>query len=158
MVNKKISEFILYSYHALSYPEVFSFIKEKEPNKFKIMELSEKAKEAQRRQLNDWRRRNREHRNKKEAEWREKNREHVREYQREWKKRNPEKVKRNHERYWERKAKKLNIANNNHESLKKNPNEIETKVCQECGTPVSGRKKYCSQKCKQKAYRKNKKK
>lgn len=110
------------------------------------MELSEKAKEARRQY---------------KRKWREKNREHIRQYHREWRKKNRGYINERNRKYWERKASEMNVQNE-----QANQNFFETEVqdeshkkfCQECGTPIIGRKKYCSQKCKQKAYRKNKKK
>ena len=146
MVNK-ISEFILYSYHGISYPEVFSFIKEKSNQiNLKIMELSEKAKEARRHY---------------KRKWREKNREHIRQYHREWRKKNRKYINERNRKYWERKATEMTKESEQPNLNVPNTHTQENshkKVCQECGTFITGKKKYCSQKCKQKAYRKNKKK
>jgi len=61
-------------------------------------------------------------------------------YQKEWQRRNPEKVRASQERYWAKKA----------EEMEENTPE---KTCPVCGAPVEGRRKYCSDSCKMKAYR-----
>ena len=91
------------------------------------MELSDEAREAK---------------NRYQREWRKKNRERWNAYQREWKKNNPEKVKEHTRRHWERKAAEL-----------ENEDPVTEKACPVCGESIEGRKKYCSDACKMRAYR-----
>ena len=99
------------------------------------MALSEKAKQAQRQY---------------KRQWNERNREHVREYHKDWRKRNPDKIKANNERYFERLADKMQTRN----AVTPNRNATVTeKTCPICGTSITGKKKYCSNACKMKAYR-----
>ena len=71
---------------------------------------------------------------------------------REWKRNNPEKVKKHEEIYWERKAAKLKAGEEETENVRQTQSK-----CLICGNPVEGRKKYCSTKCRQTAYRNRKK-
>jgi len=110
------------------------------------MALSEKAKQAQRQY---------------KRQWNERNREHVREYHKDWRKRNPDKVKANNERYFEwladRMANPEKSVTDNSNTVTPNRNaNVTEKSCPVCGEPIEGKKKYCSTRCKQKAYRQNK--
>ena len=62
-------------------------------------------------------------------------------YNKDWARRNPEKVKAAQERYWAKKAREMEESTSE-------------KTCPVCGAPVEGRKKYCSDSCKMKSYRK----
>lgn len=101
------------------------------------MELTDKAKEARR----EYKR-----------QWREKNREHLKEYHREWREENKGKINEYNRRYWEKIAQEGDTSNRN---TKRNGTvtTVTAKTCPVCGAPITGRKKYCSVKCKQKAYR-----
>ena len=119
--------------------------------------LSEKAKQA---------------RSQKKREWDERNREHVREYHKDWRKRNPDKVRANNERYFERLAERLGNgskgfengsetvrnanamqAHNRHGTVTDRNAIVTENRCPVCGASITGRKKYCSNACKMKAYR-----
>jgi hypothetical protein len=118
------------------------------------MKLSQAAREAQRKQQQRWRDNNREHYREYHRRWRAKNRDKVNEHQHEWQQRNPEKVREYNRRYWERKAQQMEATPTESEPVTGNSNATVTQNhCPVCGEPIEGKKKYCSPRCKQKAYR-----